>query len=220
MNSPTMFWDGVVRRLQAELSPFVVEAWVRPLIAEGGVEQLRLLCPSALHRDRVRSRFLKRIRELIHVEAGRVVEIELAVVERSTRTADDGDGRQRSEDGERTADRGEASPEAKPIASRRCAAPEHPRERSSRPHEQPDLPYTFENFVVGDCNRLAREASMAVAHGAQESVNPLYLTSASGLGKTHLARAIAAARGRASARVIYTSSETFTNQFTNAIRKK
>jgi chromosomal replication initiator protein len=95
-----------------------------------------------------------------------------------------------------------------------------PQTRRVRPHEQRDLPYTFENFVVGACNRLAREASLAVAQGTQQPVNPLYLTSAPGLGKTHLSRAIARTRSRADGRVIYTSSESFTNQFTGAIREK
>jgi chromosomal replication initiator protein len=95
-----------------------------------------------------------------------------------------------------------------------------PRTRRVRPHEQRDLPYTFENFVVGTCNRLAREASLAVARGTQQTVNPLYLASAPGLGKTHLARAIARTRSRADGRVIYASSESFTNQFTSAIRER
>jgi chromosomal replication initiator protein len=89
-----------------------------------------------------------------------------------------------------------------------------------RKPEQDSLPYTFENFVVGACNRLAREASLAVAQGTQQNVNPLYLASAPGLGKTHLARAIADARARTDGRVIYTSSESFTNQFTGAIRNR
>jgi len=74
--------------------------------------------------------------------------------------------------------------------------------------------------VVGACNRLAREASLAVAHGTQQTINPLYLASAPGLGKTHLARAIADARTRTDGRVIYTCSEAFTNQFTGAIRER
>jgi chromosomal replication initiator protein len=74
--------------------------------------------------------------------------------------------------------------------------------------------------VVGQCNQLAREASLAVSRGTQQTVNPLFLASASGLGKTHLARAITASRIRNDARAIYTSSEAFTNQFTSAIRNK
>ena len=65
-----MFWNDVVRRLEAEVPAFVVDAWVRPLIAEASGEQLRLLCPSALHRERIRVRFLDRIRKLVVYSSG------------------------------------------------------------------------------------------------------------------------------------------------------
>ncbi len=72
-----MFWNDVVRRLEAEVSPFVVDAWVRPLVAEANGDRIRLLCPSALHRDRVRDRFLRQISKFAEAEAGKPVEIEL-----------------------------------------------------------------------------------------------------------------------------------------------
>ena len=50
-------WDGAVRRLGAELSRHALEAWIRPLVAEAGADGLRLLCPSAFHRDRIGGRF-------------------------------------------------------------------------------------------------------------------------------------------------------------------
>jgi len=198
-----MFWNEVVRRLEAEASPFAVDAWVRPLIAESNGDRIRVLCPSALHRDRVRDRFLRQIQTFVEAEAGKPVEIELDLMD---------------------------SPPAERISAAPTAAnPEQPakstpkpqsRARKVRKPEQHNLPYTFENFVVGACNRLAREASLAVAQGTQRTVNPLYLASAPGLGKTHLARAIAGARKRTDGRVIYASSESFTNQFTGAIRNR
>jgi chromosomal replication initiator protein len=86
---------------------------------------------------------------------------------------------------------------------------------------QSALPYTFENFVVGSCNALAREASLAIAHGKQRPLSLLYLSSDSGLGKTHLARAIVGeARGQSNHRVIYASAESFTNDFMTSIRSR
>ena len=72
-----MFWNEVVRRLEAEVPPFVIEAWVRPLIVEVNGDRIRLLCPSALHRDRVRDRFLRQILKHAEAEAGKPVKIEL-----------------------------------------------------------------------------------------------------------------------------------------------
>ena len=198
-----MFWNEVVRRLEAEVPPFVIEAWVRPLIVEVNGDRIRLLCPSALHRDRVRDRFLRQILKHAEAEAGKPVKIEL--------------------------DLADSAPAKRILTARTSTIPEtqttsaperQPRTRKLRKPEQHNLPYTFENFVVGACNRLAREASLAVAQGIQQTVNPLYLASAPGLGKTHLARAIAEARTRTDGRVIYTSSESFTNQFTGAIRDR
>ncbi len=87
---------------------------------------------------------------------------------------------------------------------------------------QAELPYRFDNFVVGSCNALAREASVAIAEGRQRGANPLYLSAQSGLGKTHLARAIAAGAGAGSGpgRVVYAAAETFTNDFTASILGK
>jgi chromosomal replication initiator protein len=86
---------------------------------------------------------------------------------------------------------------------------------------QRELPCTFENFVVGPCNALAREASYALARGRQRPLKLLYLTSKSGMGKTHLARAIVGeARGVGHERVFYGSAESFTNDFTSSLRAR
>ena len=83
------------------------------------------------------------------------------------------------------------------------------------------LPYTFETFVVGPCNALAREAAFALAQDRQQSLNPLFLVSDQGLGKTHLARAIVSeARRCGSQQLVYTSAEGFTSEFMTAIRAK
>jgi chromosomal replication initiator protein len=58
--------------------------------------------------------------------------------------------------------------------------------------DQHELPFSFESFVVGPCNALAREAALALARTRQRSLNLVYLGGDSGMGKTHLARATAA----------------------------
>jgi chromosomal replication initiator protein len=79
--------------------------------------------------------------------------------------------------------------------------------------------YTFESFVVGPCNALAREASFAMAQGQQQALNQIYLRADAGMGKTHLARAVASEAVRlGNGAVKYLSSESFTNQFLSALR--
>ncbi len=81
--------------------------------------------------------------------------------------------------------------------------------------------YTFENFIKGDCNQLARAAALAVANNpGGTSFNPLVLYGGTGLGKTHLMHALGnhAAMNNKAKRIAYVSSEKFTVDFVEAIQ--
>lgn len=79
--------------------------------------------------------------------------------------------------------------------------------------------YTFENFVVGNSNHFAQAAAVAVAEAPAQAYNPLFLYGDSGLGKTHLMHAIAnyAKKMNSSSKIVYISSEKFTNELIAAI---
>ena len=81
--------------------------------------------------------------------------------------------------------------------------------------------YTFENFIVGSSNKLAHAASVAVANHPT-AYNPLFLYGASGLGKTHLMKAIAneVKRTRPDFNIIFVKGEDFTNELVRSIEKK
>ncbi len=83
-----------------------------------------------------------------------------------------------------------------------------------------DEKFTFEHFVIGPSNRFAHAAALAVAETPAMSYNPLFIYGDSGLGKTHLLRGIAhyVAHHYPDARVRYVSTETFLNEFVEAIR--
>jgi chromosomal replication initiator protein len=108
---------------------------------------------------------------------------------------------------------------------------------NARRRTQPS--HTFERFVAGPCNALAREAALALAYQRQASLNLLYVAGPSGMGKSHLARATAeeargqlsgpngrgglahaasAQQARGADRVIYTTAEQFTSEFVSAVR--
>ena len=186
------------------MPPFALDAWIGPLIARtDGPTGLTLGCPTAFHRDRVRERFLPQIERCAALEAGGPVPVDLVVAPPSP-------------------DAPRARPRA-PVREREAAVtPRLPTAPArSAPDAQSEFPYRFDNFVVGSCNALAREAALSVARRSQRALNPLVLVADQGLGKTHLARAIVnEARQHGETRAIYASAEAFTNEFTRALQAR
>jgi chromosomal replication initiator protein len=208
MNCSPQVWDGVLRRLGAEVPSFALDAWLRPLRAEPHAGGIRLLCPTPFHRERVRERFLARIEERLADEVGARLPIDLAVAAPREAAV-------------------EAAPPAAPTQAPDRAATQAPERAPAQPRERAPAcggaaaDYTFDSFVVGPSNALAREASFALAHDRQPGLSPLYLCADPGLGKTHLARALVReALLRGGRRVVYESAEGFTSRFTSAIRNR
>jgi len=102
-------------------------------------------------------------------------------------------------------------------------------EKIQRQHEQSEVKsnvgglypnYTFDNFVVGNSNKFAHGASIAVANHPGKQYNPLFLHGGVGLGKTHLMQAIGhyVLKSNKKAKVIYVTSEFFLNEMVNAMQ--
>ena len=238
-------WDGAVCRLRSELPPYICDAFITNLVVEPDPKEedgVRVICPTSFHRDRVRDQYRKQIGAALSAELGRRVAVDISVVRDGSSPPPmprEAAAREPLPAPVPTAP-ASAQPEPSrphqrpaPRAPRRHAlngsGPGHPGERTSttrhagRPAAQRPLLRcnpTFASFVVGECNALAREASLAVLRDDDPRLDQLFLCAASGLGKTHLARAVvteARAQGR---RALYTSAESFTNEFLASLRSR
>lgn len=94
-----------------------------------------------------------------------------------------------------------------------------------KPHSTPFSPddeYTFENFVVGSSNKFAHAVSLAVANHPAEEYNPLFIYGSSGLGKTHLMKAIAhkVKEQYPDFKIVFVKGDDFTNELVDALAKK
>jgi chromosomal replication initiator protein len=200
MHHPPKVWDGVLERLRTSMPPLALEAWILPLVVEHDEKSqtLRLHAPGDFHEARVRSRHLAGIETIVAELAVGDLEVVL------------------SADGEEAKTGTEPATTAAPVPP--AARPGNEKERAP---VQAELPHSFDTFIVGPENALAREASLALAQQRQIGVSPLFLAGPSGCGKSHLARALLAeARPHLSGGVVHVSAEHFTGAFTSAVRRK
>lgn len=233
MTFPLKVWDGVLHRLSAEIPAFAVDSWLSKLVPELRDGELRLLAPNAFHRNRVRETFLPRIRVIVRdelsdssrvtVEVGGTLEQREAAEAHSRALR----GPQPTATPQSAASPASATPVSMVSMTSTAAtgpslelrAPDAKRPRRSRPGDAPSFDQKFENFIVGPANALAREAALAIATQRHASFRSLYLFSDSGMGKTHLARAVYMEASQRE-RVRYVTAESFTNAFMAAVRTK
>ena len=203
MQNPPLFDWGLAREaLKNRLGADAVSRWLDPLSLSSVTDQAVVLeAPNPFFRDWVASHYLEALRSL----AGeRELQIVAAVASAPAHVS-------------------AVMPAA--VAPLRAsgdtvAAPPEP----APPGWDRGLnsKFTFDHFVVGPSNRFAHAASMAVAESPAKAYNPLFIYGGVGLGKTHLMQAIGQAirqRGP-SRRIVYISSEQFTNELIAAIQTK
>ncbi len=221
MTSMNEFWQTCVRRLEQELPPQQISAWIKPLVPLAFDETqavLRVSAPNRFKLDWVRKNFLHQIESLATEYYERPVQVSFELAG-STGSAMRG------------------APSAAPAP----AVPAIP--LSERPHMAASAPapgpaavaaeavhdrsrlhtdLTFDNFVTGKANQLARAAALQVAENPGVSYNPLFLYGGVGLGKTHLIHAIGNAllASNANARVRYVHADQYVSDVVKAYQRK
>jgi chromosomal replication initiator protein len=209
-------WQDCARVLERELTPQQFSAWIKPLKAldyDASSGRLRIGAPNRFKLDAIRAQFAARIR----AAATGVMQRPVDVVFEVENSAADGLPTFAAE-----------APEAPQGAGGTAlAAPAEPPQRaagSSETFERARLnaALTFDSFVTGKANQLARAAAMQVAENPGGSYNPLFLYGGVGLGKTHLVHAVGNAilARKPEARVRYIHAEQYVSDVVRAYQRK
>ena len=204
-------WRAALGELQVSLSPANFETWLRETtLVDVDDNRFRIAVPNGFAKDWLESRYRSLISQTLARIVGYSVQVEF-VVGTAPDLASDEDG-----------------PAAPPPPERPVATPssQHVRVDATRVGGEGgatnlNARYTFANFIVGSANRLAHAASLSVAERPGHAYNPLFLYGGVGLGKTHLMHAIGnqVMAKFPRKRVVYATSEKFTNEFITSIQQ-
>jgi len=203
-------WQQCLSRLQNELSATEFSMWLRPLKAELTDSTLTLYAPNRFVLDWVRDKYLNAITALFDEFCGADAPMLRFDIGGKPTTAVPTSARV----GRVVATKHIEKPPVDPWASHATQQP------AIYHRSNVNLTYTFENFVEGKSNQLARAAAQQVASNPGGAYNPLFLYGGTGLGKTHLLHAVGNGikAQKANAKVIYMHSERFVQDMVKALQ--
>lgn len=186
-------WERCLRHLEQEFSGEELNMWVYPLQIRMQGERLALLAPNAFVRQSVADRLLPRIQSIMSELAPQIASVELQV--------------------------GTLSSSSPSKAAANEPAEQTPVKAEGRSSGLAEV-YTFDNYVQGKSNEMARAAAHQVAENPGRAYNPLLLYGSTGLGKTHLLHAAGnfIRQQRKGATVVYLHSEEFVRSMILALR--
>ena len=205
-------WDNISAAIQPQVSPDTFQRWFAAVKLVGaGEQELTLRVPNNIYQFWIESNYMPLVQSAIMSVLGAPRQVRFVFKEKAE--TDDAAASTTVAD--------EAVPGPSNTALRNYAVD------IANSSTGPEIPthglnprYTFESFVVGENSRYARAACHAVSETPAKTYNPLFLYGGVGLGKTHLMQAIGQAVliKKKNFKVIYISSERFTNEFIDAIQ--
>ncbi len=217
--SAEISWQNCLKLIRDNVSEQSFKTWFEPIVPHKLVDKkLTIQVPSQFFYEWLEDNYVHLLRKALDYSIGREGTLEYSIIVDSGNTT------------QNQPPIGYQVPNTRKVENAPNTAADEKAFKS--PFEVKELPsghgdsflnphYTFDNYIEGDCNRLARAAGFAVAQKPSvTSFNPLMIYGGVGLGKTHLVQAIGNyIKGKLQDKfVLYVSSEKFTNQFINAIR--
>ena len=205
-------WRAALGELQVSLSPANYETWLRDTqLVDVDEQRFRIAVPNGFAKDWLETRYRSLISQTLARIVGYSVQVEFVV----------GGARRRRPrpTGDRDGADGRAPAPARQPSQHVRVEPTRVGGEGGATNINPR--YTFANFIVGSANRLAHAASLSVAERPGHAYNPLFLYGGVGLGKTHLMHAIGnqVIAKFPRKRVVYATSEKFTNEFITSIQQ-
>jgi chromosomal replication initiator protein len=212
--NPLGFWDGALGTLSRELSPQQFKTWIQPLslVSYDESEQSLILgAPNRFKLDWIKKTFSDRFQEMADQYFGRPITLSFIL-------NIEGSNAQPIESSAPTKDQFE--PQEVVTSPDSSSTEEQAFEIEDHSKLNPNL--TFETFVTGKANQLARAASIQVAHNPGTSYNPMFLYGGVGLGKTHLIHAIGnhLLKEKPNARIRYIHAEQYVSDVVRAYQQK
>jgi len=184
-------WNTCLSKLENEIPSNDFSTWIRPLQAVEKGDTLKLLAPNRFIIDHVKQHFISKIEDAVYEFSNGTLILQFEIGSKKT------------------------APLIQPKLYKKPTDKEKPK-RSTFLNKA----FTFDSFVEGKSNQLARAASIQVSENIGKAYNPLFLYGSSGLGKTHLMHAIgnAAIAKNPSAHVVYLHSEKFVQDMVQAFQ--
>lgn len=193
MENITDLWNQTLELMQEKVSKPSYETWLKATEASDlQGDTVIIEAPNEFARDWLESRYTNLITDALEDITGSALQVKFVIPQ-----------------AEAPVENEPAPPKAAPSSS-----------SQDPPKSMLNDKYSFNTFVIGSGNRFAHAASLAVAEAPAKAYNPLFIYGGVGLGKTHLMHAIGhyVIDHNPNAKVMYLSSEKFTNEFINAIR--
>ncbi|AKS37010.1 chromosomal replication initiation protein [Anoxybacillus gonensis] len=195
MENISDLWNKALAEIEKKISKPSFETWLKSTSAHSLKGDILIITvPNEFTKDWLESRYTRLIEQTLYDITGEELKIKCTIPNHQALEEFD------------------LKPSSKPR--------KHDDEQTEFPQSMLNPKYTFDTFVIGSGNRFAHAASLAVAEAPAKAYNPLFIYGGVGLGKTHLMHAIGhyVLEHNPSAKVVYLSSEKFTNEFINAIR--
>jgi chromosomal replication initiator protein len=184
-------WNNCLSKLENEIPSSDFSTWIRPLQAIEKNDTLKLLAPNRFIIDHVKQHFLTKVEDAVYEFSNGTLLLQFEIGSKKT------------------------TPLIQPKFQRISAKKEKPKGSNFL-----NKTFTFDSFVEGKSNQLAKAASIQVSENIGKAYNPLFIYGSSGLGKTHLMHAIgnAAITRNPAANIVYLHSEKFVQDMVQAFQ--